>query len=80
MGTHKYHRHWSVLDQFVVTPTLTMPDAPYRVVSPVCIFAAPFMLEKDEKYLGEKPLRTYVGRDYKGGFSDHLPIVLDLAY
>ncbi len=80
VGTHKYHRHWSVLDQFVVTPSLTMPDAPYRVASPVCIFAAPFMLEKDEKYLGDKPLRTYVGRDYKGGFSDHLPIVLDLSY
>ena len=71
VGTHKYHRHWSVLDQFVVTPSLTMPDAPYRVASPVCIFAAPFMLEKDEKYLGDRPLRTYVGRDYKGGFSDH---------
>ena len=80
VGTHKYHRHWSVLDQFVVTPSLTTPEAPYRVVSPVCIFAAPFLLEKDEKYLGDKPLRTYVGREYKGGFSDHLPIVLDLAY
>lgn len=80
VGTHKYHRHWSVLDQFVVTPSLTCPDAPYRVVSPVCIYAAPFLLVDDEKYLGKKPYRTFVGRSYAGGFSDHLPIVLDLAY
>ena len=80
VGTHKYHRSWSVLDQFVVTPSLLRDDAPYRVKSPVCIFAAPFMLMDDEKYLGSKPYRTFVGRKYQGGFSDHLPIVLDLAY
>ena len=80
VGTHKFHRDWSVLDQFVVTPCMLRTDAPYRVASPACIFAAAFMLADDEKYLGQKPFRTFVGRRYKGGFSDHLPIVLDLAY
>ncbi|MGM0498283.1 MAG: endonuclease, partial [Bacteroidota bacterium] len=37
-----------------------------------------FLLEKDEKYIGKKPYRTYVGFKYNGGFSDHLPIILDL--
>lgn len=80
VGTHKYHRSWTVLDQFVVTPCMTAPDASYRVAGPVCIFAAPFLLTEDEKFSGKKPFRTYSGRKYQGGFSDHLPIVLDLTY
>ena len=80
VGTHKYRKNWAVLDQFIVTPFMTQPDASYRVVSPVCIFSQPFMLSDDEKYHGKKPFRTYSGPNYLGGYSDHLPILLDLAY
>ena len=80
VGTHKFQRKWSVLDQFVVNPRMLHGQASYRVAGPVCIFAMPFLLTDDEKYLGNKPFRTFVGRKYQGGFSDHLPIVLDLEY
>jgi len=39
----------------------------------------PFLLEKDEKFSGYKPFRTYYGMKYQGGFSDHLPVFLDFT-
>ena len=44
----------------------------------VQIIRHPFLLEEDEKYGGDKPFRTYYGMKYNGGYSDHLPIVLDI--
>ena len=42
------------------------------------IFHADFMLEDDETYHGKKLFRTYIGPRYFGGFSDHLPVYIDL--
>ena len=80
VGTHKYQRQWSILDQMVVTPAMWRGESPYYIKEPACIFSMPFMLVEDEKYLGNKPFRTYVGRKYQGGFSDHLPIFVDLYF
>jgi len=33
----------------------------------------------DEVYYGKKLFRTYIGPRYFGGFSDHLPVYIDLA-
>ena len=44
----------------------------------VQILQHPFLLEEDEKYGGYKPSRTYNGMKYMGGYSDHLPIAVDL--
>ncbi|MBL7105412.1 MAG: endonuclease, partial [Bacteroidales bacterium] len=44
------------------------------------IFNPDFLFEEDMKYLGIKPFRTYSGPKYQGGFSDHLPIYLDLIF
>lgn len=40
------------------------------------IFNHPMLLEKDQKYLGHKPFRTYYGPRWNQGVSDHLPILL----
>jgi hypothetical protein len=42
------------------------------------IAAADFLLTGDTKNLGKMPYRTYSGPNYLGGFSDHLPVYLDL--
>ena len=34
------------------------------------------LLEKDKKWGGLKPRRTFIGPRYNAGVSDHLPIVL----
>ena len=41
-------------------------------------FHLPFMLTDDVTHLGHRPARSYMGYQYEGGYSDHLPILLDL--
>ena len=68
-GTHKYQGEWSFLDHFLVSETLDS-------VSRAWVYDAEWIMEKDEKYMGLKPKRTYNGFRYQNGYSDHLPIVL----
>jgi hypothetical protein len=78
-GTHKYQGKWSILDQFIVSGSLLLGQNGLRT-SPgsVHIFNQGFLSEEDDRFLGTKPRRTYSGPRYVGGFSDHLPVYLDL--
>jgi hypothetical protein len=71
-GTHKYQGIWSYLDQFYISESLINK-------ANVQVFFAEWLLEEDTKYLGYQPKRCYSGYRYKGGYSDHLPILLRLA-
>ena len=71
-GTHKYQGRWMCLDQFYTSP-------PLDSISDVQVYDAEWIQEPDEKYLGLKPKRTYIGYQYQNGFSDHLPIVLKIT-
>ncbi len=78
LGTHKFHGIWSILDQIIVSGGLFKGKG-YLFTSAEYghIFDANFLLEKD-KNGGTKPFRTHNGLKYNNGFSDHLPIYLDL--
>ena len=80
-GSHKYQGVWAFLDQFIVNREwLEASDgssANLRVSDPRS-FSLPFMLVDDDSHLGHRPLRSYYGYQYEGGYSDHLPILLDL--
>ena len=78
-GTLKHQADWQIFDQIIVTPAV-MDDREglhYKEGS-ARIFHADFMLEDDEAYHGKKLFRTYIGPRYFGGFSDHLPVYIDL--
>lgn len=75
-GSHKYQGEWTFLDQFIVNQAL-LSSATLRL-SGARSFALPFMLIDDESHLGHRPSRSYYGYQYEGGYSDHLPILLDL--
>lgn len=78
-GTHKYQGNWAVLDQFIVSRGLMQARSGLGLdASNVHIFAADFLLVEDASGLGRRPFRTYDGFRYAGGFSDHLPVYLDL--
>ena len=78
-GTYRYRGEWGILDQFIVSESLLKKKGSIRTSSKnVQILRHDFLLEEDEKYGGDKPFRTYNGMKYLGGFSDHLPISLDL--
>lgn len=79
LGTHKFHGEWGILDQFMVSPAILSADKGIFVEGEAQIFDASFLLIDDTKFLGKMPFRTYLGMKYQGGFSDHLPIYLDLG-
>ena len=72
-GTHFYKGEWSPLDQFIVS---------YGMFDNKCISANSFeVVSYDFLYYTSKdgvksPARAYVGDSYKGGYSDHLPILM----
>lgn len=44
------------------------------------IIRFPFLLTSDKQYTGTKPFRTWLGYRYQGGFSDHLPVMLEIRF
>lgn len=78
-GSHKYQEKWGMLDQIIVSGQLLLPESPlYTTPDDAAVFDANFLLEKDERNVGYRPARTYIGYRFNGGFSDHLPVYLDL--
>ncbi|MEI7499467.1 MAG: endonuclease [Bacteroidota bacterium] len=80
-GTLKYRDQWSTFDQFVVSGALLNSSSGLQSgINNVRIFRSDFLLEDDNTYFGEKLNRTYIGPRYHGGFSDHLPIRLEINH
>jgi endonuclease/exonuclease/phosphatase family metal-dependent hydrolase len=77
-GSNKYQGKWELIDQIIVSGTLLETERLHVMPSGAAIFEADFLLEKDKTHLGQKPFRTYVGFKYNNGFSDHLPVYIDL--
>jgi predicted extracellular nuclease len=79
-GTLKYQSDWNAFDQVIVSGSLFYGKKSLSVKNgKAYIFSQMFLLEQDEKYLGMKPKRTYNGFKYNGGFSDHLPVYVDIG-
>lgn len=78
IGTHKYAQHWGILDQIMVSQSMLNNKNTWQIKGSAFIFDLPFLLEVDEKYMGVKPYRSYYGMKYQEGFSDHLPIFIDI--
>lgn len=80
-GTYKYKGAWNLLDHMVVSGSLLDTSGVfYSRPSDLHVFQADYLLEPDQGNLGERPLRTYLGSFYQGGYSDHLPVYLDIRY
>jgi len=78
-GTSKYLEDWNTIDQFIISANLVNRKQKLQVSAKGAqIYNPEFLLEDDFKHLGKKPYRTYVGFSYNRGYSDHLPIYIDL--
>jgi endonuclease/exonuclease/phosphatase family metal-dependent hydrolase len=76
-GSHYYKGEWGFLDQFVVSGSLVDSIGSGLRASALETIAFDYMMYTNSK--GEmSPARTYVGDAYKGGYSDHLPIQMEL--
>jgi hypothetical protein len=78
-GTYRYMGEWEMIDQIIVSNKfLTSDNGFYTNDKMLKIFKPDFLLQKDPKYPGFTPFSTYRGYKYQGGFSDHLPVLIDL--
>jgi hypothetical protein len=78
-GTLKYQESWDIFDQVIVSGALLKKYNGYSIEGNKShVYKPDYLIIEDEKYLGEKPFRTYHGFKYQGGFSDHLPVYVDI--
>lgn len=68
-GSYVHDGKWQFLDQFIVDAALT------KEIASASALRDERLLFNHPKY-GPSPNKTYSGGHYKGGYSDHLPIVL----
>jgi endonuclease/exonuclease/phosphatase family metal-dependent hydrolase len=85
-GSHKYHEKWSIIDHIIVTDNMILQSKSATVQrmktvnGRAYIFDRPFLLMPDKNYMGQKVFRTFNGPKYLGGYSDHLPVYIDLEF
>lgn len=79
-GTYRFKGDWGFLDHFIVSGTLLGEKQKGVKTSyeQVKVADFPFLMEEDDRYGGLSPFRTYKGWKYNGGYSDHLPVWMDL--
>ena len=78
-GTYRYRGEWGILDQMIVNGYMLKGNKRIKVnYKDAGIITYPFLLEEDDRYGGDIPSRTYWGKKYHGGYSDHLPVLLKL--
>ena len=87
LGTLAYRDAWNLFDNIVVSENLATGSAgklklvkdPYKKTKFYGnIFKPSYLIQQEGQYKGY-PLRTFVGNNFQGGFSDHLPVFIYIA-
>lgn len=76
-GTTVHNFEWNLFDQIIITHNFFERKAKSLRYVNADIYDADFLKQYDGKYKGT-PYRTYVGKRYKGGYSDHFPVYMIL--
>jgi endonuclease/exonuclease/phosphatase family metal-dependent hydrolase len=78
-GSYRYKGTWEMIDQVIVSKTLLNAESGlFTSTDYLKIFRPDFLLENDPVYPGLIPFSTYRGYRYHGGYSDHLPVIIDI--
>ena len=78
-GSANYNESWSLFDQIMVSHSFLNHEKGTHSFAHANIFDENFLVEYKGKYKGS-PYRTYAGRKYIGGYSDHFPVYIQLKY
>ncbi len=79
VGSHQYKGEWGFLDQMIASEALVKGSSGIQTwFNQAKVLKADFLLIKNEKYGTMEPSRTYGGKKYLGGYSDHLPVFVDI--
>ena len=72
---HKFQ--WNLFDQILFSTNFFNTNNSSLVFDEADVFDDKFLTQYHGKYKGQ-PFRTYVGKKYKGGYSDHFPVYISL--
>ncbi len=73
----EYYKGWDVLDQIIVSGTFLDARSKTTAKDEETVFSPDFIIFKD-KAGNRLPNRTYTGPIYRGGFSDHFPVFINI--
>lgn len=79
-GTYNYRGNWNLLDQIIISEDLLNATRGLKTSERNTHILSQSWLMYYNKQGKPKPNRTYGGPNYYGGFSDHLPVFIDLIY
>jgi hypothetical protein len=75
-----FMRQKLLIDQFIVSSNLLHTTGKYYIDKRKGYIFKPDWILKTDKEGDNKPFSTYTGPHYNGGFSDHLPVYIDLHF
>lgn len=76
-GSLEYRGNWNLFDQIIISKSLLSQKGKGWKFEKAAIHSVSLLKEQTGKYAGN-PWRTFVGKKYLGGFSDHLPVYIVL--
>ena len=76
MGTLLYKGKWNLFDQILISKSL-LEAKKGLVYESNEVFNREYLIQQDGNYKGS-PLRTFGGRSWLNGYSDHLPTIVYL--
>ncbi|MEO6347751.1 MAG: endonuclease [Aquaticitalea sp.] len=76
-GSVNHNFVWIQFDQIFLTSNFLDKSGAFQFLK-ADIFDEKFLTQNDGKFKGQ-PFRTYLGKKYKGGFSDHFPVYIQIG-
>ncbi|WP_418638642.1 endonuclease [Winogradskyella sp.] len=76
-GSLNHRFQWNLFDQILFSTNFFDTNNSNLDFKDAQVFNSKFLTQYDGKYKGQ-PFRTFVGNKYKGGYSDHFPIYIQL--
>ncbi|WP_296381880.1 endonuclease [Winogradskyella sp.] len=74
-GSQNYDFQWNLFDQILFSTNFFDAKNSALAFHNADVFNTKFLTQYHGKYKGQ-PFRTYVGKKYKGGYSDHFPVYI----
>ncbi len=80
-GSYKYRGTWYLFDQVLLSPSLYHSEnGLHYLKNSFRIVDDKALLTEDASFKGLRPYSTWWGFNYAGGFSDHLPVTVELIH
>lgn len=72
LGTLAYRDAWSLFDQIILSPAWIQPESGGYQFFQANVHGPNYLRQQSGQFKGY-PYRTFVGTEYRGGYSDHFP-------